>query len=465
MPDFFSEPYLYLASLTHKTALIAWGAFYFRVRAKDPDGRWKLIDDRDLRNVHPPRHESIGARSEPYGEAVVEVRDAAGRLAGAVQTSRTNHAWITGLEPDTEYSYRVVIDGEEWAAGERRDWAAAEDRHGLLKSGRQYQNRFRTHPHPETGAPLVFAVIGDFGTGVREASGSSKRQREVAQALEQAVDTFGVRLILTTGDNIYAGKTFLGIPIGETGEDDDDWFFTYYQPYRYILNRIPVYPSVGNHDSGETEQSDDRQQLLDNFFLKERFVEDVLAGRASFDPGVFYRFCYGRDIEFVCLDTSKTSMIGGDRHFLHPNHAAFLSTAMAPGGPRWRIPFFHHPPYCAGPLHYNSRSIIRGLVEPHFRTGGVRAAFCGHEHNFQHSRTDGVDYFVTGAGGKVRDRPPSRFAEAHTVSWASKAHFLVVEVAGARMTVRAIDETGAELPRLAPEGTPVETPMVVDGVI
>ena len=31
MPDFFSEPFLHLAGLTHKSALVAWGACYFRV--------------------------------------------------------------------------------------------------------------------------------------------------------------------------------------------------------------------------------------------------------------------------------------------------------------------------------------------------------------------------------------------------------------------------------------------------
>ena len=52
------------------------------------------------------------------------------------------------------------------------------------------------------------------------------------------------------------------------GDEDDDWFFTYFQPYRYVLNRVPVYPSIGNHDSGETEERDDRDQLMDNFYLR-----------------------------------------------------------------------------------------------------------------------------------------------------------------------------------------------------
>ena len=58
MPEFHAEPYVYLAGLSHKSALIAWGAFYFKARS---DGRAKLVDDEDLQWVHPPRCESTGA--------------------------------------------------------------------------------------------------------------------------------------------------------------------------------------------------------------------------------------------------------------------------------------------------------------------------------------------------------------------------------------------------------------------
>ena len=79
VPEFHAEPYVYLAGLSHKSALIAWGAFYFKARS---DGRAKLVDDEDLQWVHPPRCESIGRRSAPYGPARVEVRDASGALVG-----------------------------------------------------------------------------------------------------------------------------------------------------------------------------------------------------------------------------------------------------------------------------------------------------------------------------------------------------------------------------------------------
>ncbi|HEX8503305.1 MAG TPA: metallophosphoesterase [Pyrinomonadaceae bacterium] len=477
MPDFHAEPYLYLAGLTHKAALIAWGGFYFRVRSRRNGDEWKLVADSDLDHVHPPRRESIGAKSEPFGRARVEVFDAAGALAGFAETTTTNHAWVTGLAPDTEYTYRVLVNGEEWAAGERRDWQVGADGQGLRLSGRGYDNRFRTHPRPDERAPLTFAVIGDFGVGVRKASKPGRCQREVAAALDRAVDARGVRLLLTTGDNIYAGKTLLGMPVGATGDEDDDWFFTFYQPYRYLLNRIPVYPAVGNHDTGETEASDDRQQLMDNFFFDERFRGEESAGRSSVGPGLMYRFRYGADVEFVCVDTSRNSLLFGERFFEHQNHASFLDAAFpAPGAagaaaaeaapaPGWRIPFTHHPPFCAGPQHSNSKSLIRHML-PLFRRSGVRAVFSGHEHNFQHSRAEGVSYFVTGAGGKVRLEAPSDFEDARTVCWAAAGHFLVVDVSADRMVVTALAALGPngeqdELATFDPRGRPAASRFVI----
>jgi hypothetical protein len=103
MPEFHAEPYIYLAGLTHKSALIAWGAFFFRITGKSADGQWKLVDDRDLARLHPPRQHTIGASSAPYGHAVVEVWEAAtGHLAQVAETATANHVLVTGLLPDTE---------------------------------------------------------------------------------------------------------------------------------------------------------------------------------------------------------------------------------------------------------------------------------------------------------------------------------------------------------------------------
>lgn len=461
MPEFHAEPYLHLAGLSHKSALVAWGAFYFKTRTHKA---WKLVDDSDLRHVHPPRRESIGARSDPYGPARVNVYDMAGALVASSFTETTNFCWVTGLAPDTRYRYEVIVKDEHWGQGERWDWTRGSTQ-GLAQRGGRYVNEFRTHPDPaaESSGPLTFMVIGDFGTGIRRSS-PTRRQHEVAAAMQAAFDRHDVRLILTAGDNIYAGHRILGLPMGATGDEDDDWFFTFFQPYRYMVNRVPVYPCIGNHDTAETEERDDREQLLDNLYLKERIASDEAAGRASVDPGLFYRFRVGRDVEFICLDTSKESFFRGKRIYEYPKHWEWVEQTLAPEpGIRWRVPFFHHPPFCAGPNHHNTDRMERLL--PLLARGGVRAVFSGHEHNFQHSAHDGIDYFVTGAGSKVDTSEPDAFAQAHTVSWSGHAHFLLVTIDGNRMTVRPfgelVDGTLQELRRHAPDGKSLDAPIVL----
>jgi hypothetical protein len=76
-----------------------------------------------------------------------------------------------------------------------------------------------------------------------------------------------------------------------------------------------------------------------------------------------------------------------------------------------------------------------------------------------------VDYFVSGAGSKIRSGTPSRMEEAHTVSWAPTCHFLLVTINGSSMTVRAIgeDDNGElrDIERFDPAGQRLSGPMVV----
>jgi tartrate-resistant acid phosphatase type 5 len=360
----------------------------------------------------------------------------------------------------------VLVKGQEWASGERWDWSPRDK--ALVQSGGRYDNRFRTNPDPlSPAASLAFAVIGDFGVGVRRDT-PTRRQFQVAHALRKMVDAEDVRFILTTGDNIYANSRILGVAIGGTGDEDDDWFFTYFQPYRYVINRVPVYPSIGNHDADETEEHDDRAQVEDNFYLRERMASEEAAGRASFSPGLFYRFSYGSQIEFICIDTSKEAFFRGYRLFEFPKHWDFLERALPADGPHpaWRIPFAHHPLYSAGPQHHNTRRMEKLL--PLFDRAGVRVVFAGHEHNFQHSRTPALDHFVTGAAGKVRRARPDRFDDAHTRSWSTDCHFLLATIAGRRMTVRAIGAiddpagTPTDIERFGVDGDAVSGPIEIE---
>jgi hypothetical protein len=92
--------------------------------------------------------------------------------------------------------------------------------------------------------------------------------------------------------------------------------------------------------------------------------------------------------------------------------------------------------------------------------------FSGHEHNFQHSRHAGIDYFITGGAGKIRKGRPSNdgFADAHTVSWAGTFNFLIVTVEPDRMLVRPFTERNGRpepLVRFGPDGESISGPIEI----
>jgi predicted phosphodiesterase len=455
------EPFIHLVDVAHDRALVAWGAFYF-VR-DSPEARWTIVDDQQLERLA-GRRTSIGHGAEPFGDATVRVLDADGGLAAEASTSERSWVWVEGLRPDTEYRYQVLVNGEEWAAGERWDWVPSRaGGYDLAPSGLCYDLRFRTWPHPDAPTPRVrFVAMGDYGVGIRSDSESSRRQRRVAEVLDRLVREHDVRFVVSLGDNIYQGE--LGAVDDESGGEDDDWYSSFFQPYRYAIARVPVFPAIGNHDTTDTEGSDDRAQMEDNFHIAARFVDE--SGRTSVGPGLFYRLCYGRDLELVCLDTSQDSDDPDvHRFFQAPNHREWLRDTFAAGRARWVVPFSHHPAYCAGPTHANDEEMVQQLV-PLFPEAGVRLVLAGHEHNFQLTETGGCTYVVSGAGGKVREDVPQGFSEAGTTAWAAQAHLLLVEVDGAEARLTPVSGLLADgglhlMTALTPADEVVTPPFVV----
>jgi len=415
------EPFIHLVDVTYDSALIAWGAFHF-VRDEKSD-RWEILDDQQLPE-HAGRHTCIGHGAETYGATTVDVLDTTGDVVSKASTSERTWVWVDGLQPDTEYRYRVTVDGEEWAAGELWDWVA-DPRGGfdLAPAGRSYDLRFRTFPSPDQPTPpIAFIALGDYGVGIRSDSESSRRQRRIAQVLDRVADTKDIRFVVSLGDNIYQGEQ--GAVDDESGGEDDDWYSSYFEPYRYVLARLPVFPTIGNHDTADTEGSDDRAQMEDNLHLKNRFDRE---GRTSVVPGLFYSVAVGRDLELVCFDTSEYPDADVHRHFQGDEQRAWLAERFAQADTRWCIPFSHHPTYSAGPHHADDNEIDESLV-PLFDQADVRLVLAGHEHNFQIGEVEDRTYVVSGAGGKIREEQPDRLGQTGVDAWAASAHLLLVEV-------------------------------------
>lgn len=483
------EEFLHVAHVDHQSAIVGWGAFFFDtqpVKNSSTFREYRVLDDGELHQRGLRKRGSIGRVTESYGATRVR----AGRVTGPApfgihhdagddpdagvawgpwtDVEFNTHFRFTGLQPRTRYRYQVEIDGRRWDQGGHAFEPDANDaRRGRCRTEPlRRRHEFFTFPAPgESSGDFTFAVLGDPGTG-------KPAQYGVGRALAARVEPDRIRLVLTTGDNIYARGGKLGKIVrgalgraASSGEDDDDWFASWFLPYRDTLSRVPVFPAIGNHDSEQSEDDDDLAQMLDNFYLEDRFDEASSwgIGKLAHDT-VFYRFRYGKDVEFVSIDTSFTDRLGkrGLKDLLvafvkgrrkpplrTPNHQEFIRDIQNdPHRPAWRIPFSHHPPYTLGPNHENNPEVQKLAVELKERAG-VRVWLSGHEHNFQHHARDGLDYLMSGAAGKGqalagRNGKP---APSDAVSYTATPHALVAEFRGGRLRIQLINEDGPVLPR------------------
>lgn len=355
---------------------------------------------------------TIGRASKPLGAAQV-------RIGGRTLTSDRNWLEVTGLQPDTGYPYEVLIDGKRVGGSMVRTW-------------------------PTRATRLTFFVIGDFGN-------ASSGQRAIAAAMtaeftrrQNTPDP--VRFVITTGDNIYADLN-LGYYQRGTGWQDRDWTRKFFEPYKTILEQVPFLPTLGNHDGNSTENRGDLTTYLDNFFFPGN------------RPARWYRFDYGGLADFFGLDSTENTLEGHTAPAFGPEgeQSSWLSKALAESRAPWKIPYFHHPPFNAGPGHGASYAVLRHWVDM-FTKSGVKVVFTGHEHNYQFSEvnqtTGGVRYIVSGAGGELRSGNVSLgMRRAQIAGHAAVRHFLAVEIDNATMRITPIS-TAPVVPR-DPNGRPL----------
>ena len=352
----------------------------------------------------------IGIHSKPLGKSKVRI--------GGQTYSESSKNWIeiSGLRADQEYPYQILLENQ-----------------GIGKGS------FRTYP--EESDKLAFFVIGDWGYG-------SWGQYQLAKAmyelyLEKSASDNPIRFVMTTGDNIYADKRSSSRNITSSspgsGDRDSHWEAKFFWPHREVLKHIPFYPCLGNHDGDESEKPEDLEVYLDNFFL----------------PARYYSFRFARLAEFFSLDSTASSTPDGKMIYSkNGEQHQWLKGALEEAGRAqipWIIPYFHHPPYTAGPRTRPSSRL--SYLEELFERSGVKAVFNGHEHNFQFSEPTGssrIRYIVTGGGGKtfsdadLRSRPdfrgqnvqPAIMKRARIAYWMDQFHFLHVEIQGDEMTVQ-----------------------------
>jgi hypothetical protein len=361
---------------------------------------------------------TIGRDSVPVAPAIIQI-------AGQSLTASKNWVLVTGLEPDHAYPYQISA-GPYRAGGTVRTF-------------------------PEHSTHLRFFVIGDYGTGLAP-------QREIAAAMVSEFERLSAlgdppRFVITTGDNVYADLNF-GLASINSGSSDTDWESKFFAPYAALLAQIPFYPSPGNHDGNASESRGDLPAYLDNFFFPHN------------QPARWYTFQYAGLAQFWALDSTSNTLSGRPKPAFLPTGEQFLwfRQSIAAAQAKWKIPYFHHPPFNAGPYHGASLTDLQAFCDA-FAANGVKAVFSGHEHNFQFSEqsaaTGGIRYVVSGAGGELRSGDVrGKMPHAHIAGWAPQHHFLSVEIEGNEMRVQPIGASGPIEPVDA-AGKKIRMPLVV----
>jgi tartrate-resistant acid phosphatase type 5 len=356
---------------------------------------------------------TIGRSSRAHGKAEVRI--------GGQQLTVTdrNYAIVRNLQPDTEYEYQVDLGGRKIGQAKIRTW-------------------------PSKSEKLRFFVIGDFGSG-------DSNEHQIAEAMWKDYQSLWgdnpIRFVITTGDNIYGTLGFT-LRFRDTGDEDDEWDAKFFAPYEPVIARIPFHPSLGNHDGNETEARADLDAYLDNFF----FPEDK--------PARYYRFSFGGLADFFALDSTQNSEEGPPRPVYEENGDQYkwLSKNLADSQVRWKIPYFHHPPFNAGPRHPAAAKDLSHFLDL-FKKRGIKVVFTGHEHNFQFSAKNGqtgdIRYIVSGAGGELRRGDVRRSMQSSQIDgWTAQLHYLLVEIEGKEMRITpksfegltVVDRSGKAVP-------------------
>lgn len=245
---------------------------------------------------------------------------------------------------------------------------------------------------PNAEGSVKFMAIGDTGRG-------SSQQNELGKLIAKFHSAFGFDSALLTGDNLY-GK-----------ERPKDYKSKFEDPYRTLLDRnVKFYASLGNHDEAG-------QRNYEHFNMN---GED------------YYRFVKG-DVAFYALNSN----------YLDKKQLDWFVSELEKCDSKWKIAFFHHPPYSSGGRH-GSDTELREIIHPLFIKYGIDVVFTGHDHFYERIKPqDGIHYFVTGAGGKIRKGDIKERSGLTARGFDSDLSFMLVEIVGDAMHFQVISRTGA----------------------
>lgn len=254
---------------------------------------------------------------------------------------------LPNLTPDTKYFYSVGTPAEAMAGGDTNFF-------------------FVTAPLPGTTKSTRIWVIGDSGDADSDA-------RSVRDAYINYTTNRYTDLWLMLGDNAYLYGA------------DFEYQAAVFDMYPMLLRQTVLWPTLGNHDTGQNTDFVDTYPYFSIFTLP----TNGTAGGLPSGTEHYYSFDYA-NIHLICLDSMTANRA------TNAPMANWLRADIAATTQLWKIAFWHHPPYSKG-SHDSDTEIelieMRENIVPILEQGGIDLVLCGHSHVYERS------YFLDGHYG------------------------------------------------------------------
>jgi len=280
--------------------------------------------------------------------------------------------------------------------------------------------------------PFRFVAYGD--TRFHDPKDTEAANPAVRQALVQAIAEVKPAFVSFTGDIVY------------NGYDEKDWKVWDSETSVWRVDKIPVYPALGNHDlHGERE-------ALVNYF--QRFP-DLKNSR--------YYSVRAANTLMLVLDSSQPETSGAQGQWL----AHRLDTL--PADVDFVFIMLHHPPYTSSSdekkyggghsARSSEQALAKMLEDRQQRTRPRFVVFSGHVHNYERHEHGGVTYFVTGGGAAHAypiERAPGDPFQSKDVNY----HYLLVEVDRGKLaiTMNRLELTNGKATWTQPDSVKIVTP-------
>lgn len=270
-------------------------------------------------------------------------------------------------------------------------------------------------------APINLLVANDLGRN------GYYQQKPIAELMGEMAEAIGPDAVLALGDvHHFDGVQSVYDPL---------WMTNYEAIYSHPELMIEWLPVCGNHEyRGNTQAVIDYSKQSRRWEMPTKYYSRTFVGKDA-------------NIKVIFLDTTPIIEKYRNNPTEYPDAVSqdvetqlqWLDQELANATEDWVIVVGHHPIYADTSKDDCERKDMQRLVNPILQNHNVDMYICGHIHNFQHIRCDGIDYIVNSSGSLSRNKvSPIEGAEFTS----GEAGFSVISVKKDELTLSMIDSGG-----------------------